>query len=52
MKHVTFHPNADAELTEIYKDAPRFSSYGEVEMALAQERVVFTTPVYYWVSKD
>ena len=27
---------ADNQLNEIYADAPRFSSYGEVEMALAQ----------------
>ena len=37
---------------EIYADAPRYSSYGDVEMALAQERVVVhDSPVWYWVSE-
>ena len=29
-------------------DAVRFSSYGQVEMALASEAVDFLTPVWYW----
>ena len=43
---------ADAELDELYKDAPRFSTYGEVEMALAQEDLVFESPVWYWVGEQ
>ncbi|NNL30679.1 MAG: DNA-directed RNA polymerase subunit beta' [Gemmatimonadetes bacterium] len=43
---------AEAELDEIFSEAPRYSTYGEVEMALAQERVHFNSPVWYWISKD
>jgi DNA-directed RNA polymerase subunit beta' len=43
---------ADKELNEIFKDGPRYSSYADVEMALASEVVVFQTPCWYWVSKD
>jgi DNA-directed RNA polymerase subunit beta' len=43
---------ADKELNELYAEAPRFSSYGEVEMALAQDRVDFHAPVWYLISKD
>ena len=43
---------ANKELDKIYEGAPRFSSYGEVEMALVQERMTFHTPVWYWVSKE
>ncbi|HSH75663.1 MAG TPA: DNA-directed RNA polymerase subunit beta', partial [Longimicrobiales bacterium] len=40
---------ADAELAEVYESAPRFSAYGEVEMALAHDSVTFHTPVWYWM---
>jgi DNA-directed RNA polymerase subunit beta' len=40
---------AMAELDVIYADAHRFSAYGQVEMALAQDAVTFHTPVWYWV---
>ncbi len=43
---------ADAELSALYKDALRFSTYGEVEMALIQEMVQFRTPIWYWVGKQ
>ncbi|HIC62802.1 MAG TPA: DNA-directed RNA polymerase subunit beta', partial [Gemmatimonadetes bacterium] len=43
---------ADAELDELYKDAPRFSTYGEVEMAVAQEYLVFESPVWYWIGEQ
>ena len=43
---------ADAELEKIFKGAPRFSTYGEIEMALAQEKVGFHSPVWYWAGKD
>ena len=39
---------AEEELDKIYNDALRFSSYAQVEMALGQEAVAFTTPVWYW----
>ena len=44
--------SADKELNKIFEDAPRFATYGEVEMALAQDRVSFHSPVWYWISKD
>ncbi len=40
---------ADASLGELYQGAPRYSSYGEVEMALAHRYVSFSTPCWYWV---
>ena len=43
---------ADAELEKIFKGALRFSTYGEIEMALAQEKVRFHSPVWYWVGED
>ena len=36
------------QLDTFYADAPRFSSYGEVETALATELVDFNTLVWYW----
>ncbi len=39
---------ADEELEVLYKDARRFSSYGEVEMAMSRDIVSFQTPVWYW----
>jgi DNA-directed RNA polymerase subunit beta' len=42
---------ADAELAEIFEDAPRFGAYGEVEMALSQDSVRFHTPVWYWMRR-
>jgi DNA-directed RNA polymerase subunit beta' len=43
---------ASKELDGIYEGALRFSTYGEVEMALVQDTVTFHTPVRYWVSED
>ncbi|MDE2974934.1 MAG: DNA-directed RNA polymerase subunit beta' [Gemmatimonadota bacterium] len=40
---------ADGRLEELYRDAPRFSTYGQVEMAQALGRVEFSTPCWYWV---
>jgi len=48
----TRREQCDAELAKIFDGAPRFSSYGEVEMALAQDKLAFQTPVWYWVGKD
>ncbi len=39
---------AEEALDEIYAGAPRFSTYGQVEMAVAQDVLVFHTPVWYW----
>ena len=43
---------ANAKLDEFYAGAPRFSRYGEVEMALAHGHVEFSTPCWYWVSSS
>ena len=42
---------ANEELDAVYANAPRFSTFGEVEMALEQRDVRFHTPVWYWVPK-
>ena len=39
---------AQKALVEHYADALRFSSYGEVEMALNQGRASFRTPCWFW----
>ena len=43
---------ADEELDKIYENASRFSTYGEVEMALAQEYLTFESPVWYWADEQ
>ena len=43
---------ADEELDKIYENASRFSTYGEVEMALAQEYMTFESPVWYWADEQ
>ncbi len=40
---------ARSRLDEIYAKARRFSTYGEVEMALAHDHVEFSTPCHFWV---
>ena len=40
---------AESRLGALYSDARRFSSYGEVEMALAHDHVDFSTPCHFWV---
>ena len=40
----------EKELDVLYDGAPRYSTYGEVEMALAQERASFPDPCWYWVA--
>jgi DNA-directed RNA polymerase subunit beta' len=35
----------------MFDDAPRFSTYGEVEMGLEAERLVFQSPIWYWARK-
>ncbi len=43
---------ADEALGELFADAPRFGDYGEVEMALAQERVQFNSLVWFWHERE
>ena len=43
---------AEKKLDELYAGAPRYSTYGEVEMALANERAKFPDRCWYWVSDD
>ena len=43
---------ADKALNKIFECAPRFSTYGEVEMALASEILTFQSPVWYWVGEQ
>ena len=35
-------------LEKVYESAPRYGSYGEVEMALAHDLVTFHTPCWFW----
>ena len=42
---------AERRLGELYQDAPRFANWGEVEVALLQERAKFRTPCWYWVAE-
>ncbi len=39
---------AEDELASLYDGAPRYSSYGQVEMAMSRELVTFKSPVWYW----
>ena len=43
---------AEVTLDELYKDAPRFSTFGEVEMGLEVGRLEFGNPCWYWVPKS
>jgi DNA-directed RNA polymerase subunit beta' len=40
--------HAEDELEKIYAKAPRFSTHGQVETALARDYLQFHTPVWYW----
>ncbi len=59
LEKVLFDPKApksrrekvDAELEKLYQGASRFSSFGEIEMALVQDAVTFHTLVWYWVPR-
>jgi DNA-directed RNA polymerase subunit beta' len=42
---------ADEKLNKIYADAPRFSTFGEVEMGLESRWLEFNSPCWYWVPK-
>ncbi|NJD64694.1 MAG: DNA-directed RNA polymerase subunit beta', partial [Chloroflexi bacterium] len=39
---------AEEELDKIFANAPRFSSYGQVETAISLDQLQFHTPVWYW----
>ena len=39
---------AEAQMEEFFADAPRFSSYGQVDMALGTERIDFHTLVWFF----
>ena len=39
---------AAERMAVLYADAPRFSAYGEIEMALGTERIDFHTLVWFW----
>ncbi|MGD8319161.1 MAG: DNA-directed RNA polymerase subunit beta' [Gemmatimonadota bacterium] len=39
---------AEEALDVLFKDAPHFSSYGQVEAAMALDQVQFHTPVWHW----
>jgi len=43
---------AAEELEELFEDAPRYSSYGEVEMGLEMDELEFQTPVLFWVPRN
>jgi DNA-directed RNA polymerase subunit beta' len=42
--------SADEALDKVYEGAPRFSTYGEVEMGMETGRLQFGSPCWYWVS--
>jgi len=42
---------ADEKLDGLYAGAPRFATYGEVEMALENERVHYHSLCWYWMPK-
>ena len=43
--------SADEALDKIYEGAPRFSTYGEVEMGMEAGRLQFGSPCWYWVAE-
>jgi len=43
--------SAEEGLDKIYEGKPHFSSYGEVEIGMEDERLQFGSPCWYWVSK-
>ncbi|MDE0073022.1 MAG: DNA-directed RNA polymerase subunit beta' [Gammaproteobacteria bacterium] len=42
---------ANRELNEFYRDAPRYSTFGEVEMAVVTDRLQFHSLCWFWVPK-
>jgi DNA-directed RNA polymerase subunit beta' len=43
---------AEGRLNDLYADAPRFSSYREVEMSLGMEMIHFHSLVWFWVPRS
>ena len=43
---------AEEALNEAYDGAPRFSTFGEIEMGLEMRRLEFGSPCWYWVPKS
>ena len=41
--------SAEEALDKVYDGAPRFSTYGEVEMGMEAERLGFGSPCWHWV---
>ena len=41
--------SAEEALDKVYLNAPRFSTYGEVEMGMEAKRLEFGSPCWYWV---
>ena len=41
--------DAESRLARLYEGAPRYSTHGEVEMALAHRFVKFSSPCWYWI---
>ncbi|MDX1568505.1 MAG: hypothetical protein R3223_11935, partial [Longimicrobiales bacterium] len=42
---------AQEKLDELFEEAPRFSTYGEVDTLLERGDVEFQSPIYYWVPR-
>jgi DNA-directed RNA polymerase subunit beta' len=40
---------AEERLSAIFAEAPRYGSFGDVEMALERDQVSFHSPVWFWV---
>ena len=43
--------SAEEALDKLYEGAPRFSTFGEVEMGMEDKRLEFGSPCWYWVSE-
>ncbi len=48
---VPVQEKANRELDELYRDAPRYSTFGEVEMAVVTDRLQFHSLCWFWVPK-
>jgi DNA-directed RNA polymerase subunit beta' len=42
---------AQTKLDELYANAPRYGRFAEAEAALAQQRVTYRSPCWFWVEK-
>ncbi len=48
---VAVRDKANRELDEHYRDAPRYSTFGEVEMAVVTDRLQFHSLCWFWAPK-